>query len=272
MGLPPQVDTVKRLLIKKLPPVLAIQLKRFDYDWERECAIKFNDYFEFPRELDMEPYTVAGVAKLESSEVFSESQVIHQNAPLEPELGGSSHYRLVGVLVHSGQASGGHYYSYIVQRHSNSDDGQRNRWYKFDDGDVTECKMDDDEEMKNQCFGGEYMGEVFDHMMKRMSYRRQKRWWNAYILFYERMDETSVDSELLKHIAEMTLVPKPHHLKMPSAIERGVHKQNVQFMHSRMQYSLEYFQFVKKLLTCNGVYLNPPPGMYLWNCSLSVTI
>ncbi|XP_053083670.1 probable ubiquitin carboxyl-terminal hydrolase FAF-X isoform X1 [Pangasianodon hypophthalmus] len=255
-----KVDTVKRLLIKKLPPVLAIQLKRFDYDWERECAIKFNDYFEFPRELDMEPYTVAGVAKLESSEVSSESQVTHQNAPLEPELGGSSRYRLVGVLVHSGQASGGHYYSYIVQRHSNSADGQRDRWYKFDDGDVTECKMDDDEEMKNQCFGGEYMGEVFDHMMKRMSYRRQKRWWNAYILFYERMDAVSVDGDLLKHIAEMTLVPKPQHLKMPSAIECGVRKQNVQFMHSRMQYSLEYFQFVKKLLTCNSVYLNPPPG------------
>ncbi|XP_031516944.1 probable ubiquitin carboxyl-terminal hydrolase FAF-Y isoform X10 [Papio anubis] len=55
-----KVDTVKRLLIKKLPRVLAIQLKRFDYDWERECAIKFNDYFEFPRELDMGPYTVTG--------------------------------------------------------------------------------------------------------------------------------------------------------------------------------------------------------------------
>lgn len=73
-----QVDTVKRLLIKKLPPVLAIQLKRFDYDWERECAIKFNDYFEFPRELDMEPYTVAGVAKLEGSDVHPENQVLHQ--------------------------------------------------------------------------------------------------------------------------------------------------------------------------------------------------
>ncbi|MPC55428.1 putative ubiquitin carboxyl-terminal hydrolase FAF-X [Portunus trituberculatus] len=36
---------------------MAIQLKRFDYDWERECSIKFNDYFEFPRELDMDPYT-----------------------------------------------------------------------------------------------------------------------------------------------------------------------------------------------------------------------
>jgi len=43
--------------VKKLPPVLAIQLKRFEYDYERVCAIKFNDYFEFPRILDMEPYT-----------------------------------------------------------------------------------------------------------------------------------------------------------------------------------------------------------------------
>uniref|UniRef100_A0A803YSR4 ubiquitinyl hydrolase 1 n=1 Tax=Meleagris gallopavo TaxID=9103 RepID=A0A803YSR4_MELGA len=252
-----KVDTVKRLLIKKLPPVLAIQLKRFDYDWERECAIKFNDYFEFPRELDMEPYTVAGVAKLEGDDVNPENQII-QNEQSENEHSGSTKYRLVGVLVHSGQASGGHYYSYIIQR--NGGDGEKNRWYKFDDGDVTECKMDDDEEMKNQCFGGEYMGEVFDHMMKRMSYRRQKRWWNAYILFYERMDTIDKDSELTKYISELAITTKPHQIKMPSAIERSVRKQNVQFMHNRMQYSLEYFQFIKKLLTCNSVYLNPPPG------------
>ncbi|KAG7259744.1 hypothetical protein CRUP_018837 [Coryphaenoides rupestris] len=254
-----KVDTVKRLLIKKLPPVLAIQLKRFDYDWERECAIKFNDYFEFPRELDMEPYTVAGVAKLEGDDVNPENQVIQQNEPSEPSPPGSSKYRLVGVLVHSGQASGGHYYSYIIQR--NGGDGERNRWYKFDDGDVTECKMDDEEEMKNQCFGGEYMGEVFDQMMKRMSYRRQKRWWNAYILFYERMDSPDKDSELVKYISELTLTnSKPNQVKMPGVIECSVRKQNVQFMHNRMQYSLEYFQFIKKLLTCNSVYLNPPPG------------
>lgn len=253
-----KVDTVKRLLIKKLPPVLAIQLKRFDYDWERECAIKFNDYFEFPRELDMEPYTVAGVAKLEGDNVNPESQLIQQNEQSESETAGSTKYRLVGVLVHSGQASGGHYYSYIIQR--NGGDGERNRWYKFDDGDVTECKMDDDEEMKNQCFGGEYMGEVFDHMMKRMSYRRQKRWWNAYILFYERMDTIDQDDELIRYISELAITTRPHQIIMPSAIERSVRKQNVQFMHNRMQYSLEYFQFMKKLLTCNGIYLNPPPG------------
>lgn len=48
---------MKRLCVKKLPPILAIQLKRFEYDFERVCAIKFNDYFEFPRDLDMDPYT-----------------------------------------------------------------------------------------------------------------------------------------------------------------------------------------------------------------------
>ncbi|XP_032888976.1 probable ubiquitin carboxyl-terminal hydrolase FAF-X isoform X5 [Amblyraja radiata] len=252
-----KVDTVKRLLIKKLPPVLAIQLKRFDYDWERECAIKFNDYFEFPRELDMEPYTVAGVAKLEGDDINPENQLIQNDQP-DNEQPGSTKYRLVGVLVHSGQASGGHYYSYIIQR--NGGDGEKNKWYKFDDGDVTECKMDDDEEMKNQCFGGEYLGEVFDHMMKRMQFRRQKRWWNAYILFYERMDTIDKDNELIKYISELEISIKPHQIKMPIVIERSVRKQNVQFMHNRMQYSLEYFQFIKKLLTCNSVYLNPPPG------------
>jgi len=37
---------VKRLCIKSLPPVLCIQLKRFDYDWELNRAIKFDDYFK----------------------------------------------------------------------------------------------------------------------------------------------------------------------------------------------------------------------------------
>jgi hypothetical protein len=47
--------------------------------------------------------------------------------------------------------------------------------------------------MKNQCFGGEYLGEVYDHMLKRSAFRRQKRWWNAYILFYERIDDPVAD-------------------------------------------------------------------------------
>lgn len=39
---------------------------------------------------------------------------------------------------------GGHYYSYIRHR----DPAGEVRWYKFDDGDVSECRMGDDEDMK----------------------------------------------------------------------------------------------------------------------------
>jgi ubiquitin carboxyl-terminal hydrolase 9/24 len=100
-----KVDTVKRLCVKKLPPILVIQLKRFDYDFERDAAVKFNDYFEFPRELDMEPYTVAGLARRENEAVDCEPE------DLDPGI--VRKYRLRGMVVHSGQASGGHYYSYI---------------------------------------------------------------------------------------------------------------------------------------------------------------
>ncbi|XP_059479532.1 probable ubiquitin carboxyl-terminal hydrolase FAF-X isoform X3 [Neocloeon triangulifer] len=242
-----KVVTVKRLCVKKLPPILAIQLKRFEYDYERVCAIKFNDYFEFPRDLDMEPYTVSGLAKLEGEVIECDYPPGDSSQPREM----CTKYQLSGIVVHSGQASGGHYYSYILHRQA---DGTA-KWYKFDDGDVTECKMDDPEEMKSQCFGGEYMGEVFDHMLKRMSYRRQKRWWNAYMLFYTRQD-VEVDN-LTRSINELSLYTKMGMLKMPQAIERSVRRQNIQFMHNRNQFCTEYFQFMRKLITCNS----PPPNL-----------
>lgn len=38
---------------------------------------------------------------------------------------------------------------------------------------------------------------------------------------------------------------------MPPAIEYSVRKQNIKFMHNRNQFSAEYFQFIKKLVSCN---------------------
>jgi len=41
-----------------------------------------------------------------------------------------------------------------------------------------------------------------------MSYRRQKRWWNAYILFYEQVNEmlpTVEDKPIIKTMQELTI-------------------------------------------------------------------
>lgn len=241
-----KVVTVKRLCLNKLPPVLVIQLKRFEYDFEKVCAIKFNDYFEFPRDLDVEPYTAWGLARAEGDASLWEGG--EERAP-------ETHYQLSGIVVHSGQASGGHYYSYVLLRDNGSETG---RWVKLDDGDVTECAMHDDEEMKAQCFGGEYMGEVFDPMLKRVSYKRQKRWWNAYMLFYTRKDtiETSALEDSMKSMTlKESVIPRP--------IWLSVRRSNIAFSHNQDQFSLEHFNFMKKLC-CMRLQMLPGSQSAVW--------
>ena len=125
-------------------------------------AIKFNDYFEFPREFDMAPYTAAALSEVDRvtcdpSQVAVEDTAVDNEGVVncgkitdskeekinetkeekeketgdekekdkekeasrpgdEPGQGVSTRYRLRGVVVHSGQASGGHYYSFIYLR------------------------------------------------------------------------------------------------------------------------------------------------------------
>ena len=50
--------------------------------------------------LDMEPYTAQGIQARDKEE-----------PPLPPQM-----YDLVGIVVHSGQASAGHYYSFIKEK------------------------------------------------------------------------------------------------------------------------------------------------------------
>lgn len=79
-----------------LPPILMIQLKRFEYDFARDSMNKISDSCEFYDELDLSRYVDPGYKK-------------------------STQYKLFSVLVHSGaSASSGHYYSFIRPRLSKS--------------------------------------------------------------------------------------------------------------------------------------------------------
>jgi len=53
---------------------------------------------------------------------------------------------------------------------------------------------------------------------------------------------------------------KTSQYKMPAAIEKCVRKQSIRYMHNKNHFSLEYFQFMRRLLMTNVHYVQLPAG------------
>ena len=92
-------------------------------------------------------------------------------------------YELVGILVHSGSADSGHYYSFIKERGSQ-------RWLEFNDKIVREFDI---KNLESECFGGNNEGRsnapapaLLDDFNPADG-RFFERCRNAYLLFYERV-------------------------------------------------------------------------------------
>ncbi|GLT61911.1 hypothetical protein SLA2020_345830 [Shorea laevis] len=149
-------DAKKGVLFIDFPPVLQLQLKRFEYDFMRDTMVKINDRYEFPLQLDLD----------------------RENGKyLSPEADRSVRnlYTLHSVLVHSGGVHGGHYYAFI--RPTLSD-----QWYKFDDERVTK------EDMKRaleEQYGGEEELPQTNPGLNNTPFKFTK-YSNAYMLVYIR--------------------------------------------------------------------------------------
>jgi ubiquitin carboxyl-terminal hydrolase 7 len=108
-------------------------------------------------------------------------------------------YRLHGVLVHSGDVHGGHYFV-LIKPHPES------KWYKFDDDRVTPVT---DREVSEDNFGGELIinGAVVNGGGKGLGGKGgMKRFTNAYMLVYVR------ESAAADILAPITQVDTPTHL------------------------------------------------------------
>ena len=101
-------DANKGCAFVKFPPVLHLQLKRFEYDPMRGAMVKVNDRFEFPSELNLDKY-------------------LHKDDAAYADPNDPYTFILHSVLVHSGDAIGGHHHAFVRPY---SSDGQ---FFKFDD-------------------------------------------------------------------------------------------------------------------------------------------
>ncbi|KAI9269716.1 cysteine proteinase [Helicostylum pulchrum] len=113
-------DAKKGVLFDSFPPVLHLQLKRFEYDMVTDNMVKINDRHEFPEKINLRPFL---------SESMETPQV----------------YVLHGVLVHTGNLTGGHYYSFVRPK-------KDNKWFKFDDDRVTPASL---QQVFEANFGGD---------------------------------------------------------------------------------------------------------------------
>ncbi|KAF4039933.1 Ubiquitin-specific protease C-terminal [Phytophthora infestans] len=108
-------DAKKGIEFLTFPPVLNIQLKRFEYDAMRDGMVKVHDRFEFPKTLVLDEFISKDKTKTDAQ---SPSFIYH----------------LHSVLVHSGDVHGGHYYVFIRPgKHI----AASTDWFRFDDDQIT---------------------------------------------------------------------------------------------------------------------------------------
>eukprot|EP00911_Craspedida_sp_UC1_P000760 UC1_evm1s583 len=257
---------LKRPCIKMLPPTLIVQLKRFDFDFERLEPVKFNDEFRFDDTLDMGPYTVEGVEAAEAMSRGEAGMAVPENL-----------YSLVGVVVHSGQCGGGHYYSFARERSAAGRLTDRRQWIKFDDSSVTEVDMDESGEREREWFGGEYMDSLFDRASGRNINKTMERSWNAYMLIYERMDAASAAAAAVspKTSVESNVSVAGLSVSDGSAAAAGgnvfdsrlssvadasvsalVRRHNLEFNHNRDVFNQAHYAFMRDICASNAKWLD----------------
>ncbi|TFL07619.1 hypothetical protein BDV98DRAFT_558165 [Pterulicium gracile] len=195
-------DAKKGIIFESFPPVLHLQLKRFEYDIQRDAMVKINDRHEFPFEIDLQEF-------LDPSADMS-----------QPWL-----YKLAGVLVHSGDSHGGHYFALIKP-------DPQTRWLKFDDDRVTPVT---DREVLEENYGGEPLNGA--HPAQRNQVRAMKRFTNAYMLVYIR------ESAAQEVLAPFTEADTPPHLK------RRLEEERVQLEAKKRERDEQHLFLTAKIIT-----------------------
>lgn len=120
-----KVDAEHYFVLKHLPKIMICALNRFEYDFVFDTKKKVNNKLEFPFSIDI-------------NTIFSST-----NRSLDTTEPTKDKYDLYSIIVHSGSARGGHYYSIIKSF-------EDNKWYKFDDSVVYEVNID---ELLEQLYG-----------------------------------------------------------------------------------------------------------------------
>lgn len=210
-------DAKKGVVFELFPPVLHLQLKRFEYDFMVDDLVKIDDLYEFPDRIDLSPYLDADLPEEVKSQNWN--------------------YKLHGVLVHQGSISNGHYYA-MIKPEANSE-----TWLRFDDDKVWKATPT---QVFQENFGALDLSPTQMRLLTRLEQNEYllRRATSAYMLVYYRETE-------LPYVLPSELAPIPKHVA-----ERIDKERDELANYERRKREAMFYMNVKILTVDNFAYYN----------------
>ncbi|KAI4726548.1 hypothetical protein E4T49_05713 [Aureobasidium sp. EXF-10728] len=227
------VDAVQRTALEHIPDNLVFGLRRFRYE-TYDGGQKVNDRFDFPEFIDMSKYKLNRLAGVEG--------------PSE-----SDHFQLVGVVVHQGILTFGHYWSYAAERGRSGTEPLR--WYRLEDKNV---RLSSIEEVLSETRGGPVPTLATPTQRDRSPSLRSD---NAYVLFYQRVSAIAESAKCLATSSPMFPYTVQAKVCLPQDLEAKLVKENEEKLFTLNVFSLSHLEFVRGLASKLPTIKNADPSM-----------
>lgn len=185
-----KIDINRTIYIKTPPPILIIHLMRFEFNFFINQRTKITNPFVISKDIDISPLCLNKT----DEEIY---------------------YRLIGVIIHKGQAEAGHYVSFVYQK-------KRQIWLCFDDENVTPISEN-------------------DVLQEASGYRENS---TGYILFYERVVKDT-ETNTFDYITNRMEIKKPD--VIPEDIKKEIEVANKRSEKSWLMCSKGYFVLMDRL-------------------------
>lgn len=201
------VDAMRRTCLDDVPDHLNVCLKRFTFDMMGQES-KNNDFFEFPEEIDLSKY--------------ERKSLENPDVPAQPDM-----FKLVGVIVHSGILTFGHYWSYVRLRYPNA---RISKWVRLEDGNTRTASGF--EEVQQECFGG------------------HNRNHNGYVLFYQRESSFAKSSALMADLPQgiPLQVGLPPRVQPPDDLYQIIHQDNAERHRVAQPFDEGFYKLIMDLM------------------------
>ena len=246
----------RRSLLGSMPNVLIVHLQRLEFDHNTFQLKKVISKFEFPKILTLEPFAFKENSKSFQCDSEAERAELESYLKMKSE---DFEYRLVGVNIHRGTGTHGHYWSYINTKRgreepdpAHDDTEWRNSidfdWKEFNDNEVSGYSI---AQMPEDAYGGSQNLTHYELDLAAHSTQYGDSYGkSAYMLIYERRVKTDIREvvtkateeaeEVIKKVDYRNIMPE-----VPDQIRQMVQKNNFELMIDRQVFDKQFFVLIQ---------------------------